>query len=457
MNSKKFSEAMGEIDSKYIDEAIHYKKKSGKKHSWTKWGSLAACLCLALGAAFTVPKLMQPSDIGTTQLQPNNPIISPTQEEPDKQQNENIVIDETMTLEEGLLSEPFGSYMLSEAPSGFAVETIRRYQDETASYLSGLWTKGEGSFDEISWRVSSYDATMENRVTSVDDTKNYDLSLYSFPLADSVPEELFEVVDHPIFDIDELTLEAVSRRAYSINESNDTGEIRMTFGVRYGDIVVDVTTKGVSPEWIYEQLINLKDVGNNEQDMAAKRAAQNVTVDETMTLEEAQRSEPFGGYMLSEAPSGFTAETIRRYQDETVNYLSGFWTKGEGSFDEISWRVSSYDATMENRVTSVDDTKNYDLSLYSFPLADSVPEELFEVVDHPIFNMDELTLDAINRRAYSINESGDTSESRMTFGVRYGDVVVEVTTKGVSAQWIYDQLMNIYNIKAALTLEVVTK
>lgn len=254
MNSKKFSEAMGELDSKYIDETIHY-KKAGKKHSWTKWGSLAACLCLALGAVFTVPKLMQPSDIGTTQ--PNNPIVSPIQEEPDKQQNENTVIDETMTLEEGLLSEPFGSYMLSEAPSGFTVETIRRYQDETANYLYGLWTKGEGSFDEISWRVSSYDETMESRVTSVDDTKNYDLSLYPFPLADSVPEELFEVVDRPIFNIDELTLEAVSRRAYSINESNDTGEIRMTFGVRYGDIVVDVTTKGVSPEWIYEQLMNV--------------------------------------------------------------------------------------------------------------------------------------------------------------------------------------------------------
>ena len=451
MNSKKFSEAMSELDSKYIDEAIHYKKKSSKKHNWTKWGSLAACLCLALGAAFTVPKLMQPSDIGDIGTpQPSNPIISPIQEEPHKQQTDNSVIDETMTLEEAQLSEPFGGYMLSEAPSGFTVETIRRYQDETANYLSGLWTKGEGSFDEISWRVSSYDDTMENRVTSVDDTQNYDLSLYPIPLADSVPEELFEVVDHPIFNIDELTLEAVSRRAYTINESSDTDAIRMTFGVRYGDIVVDVTTKGVSPEWIYEQLIELKDVGSNTQDMAAKRAAQNVIVDETMTLEEAQLSEPFGGYMLSEAPSGFTSDIIRRYQDETVNYLSGFWTKGEDSFDEISWRVSSYDATKENRVTSVDDTKNYDLSLYSFPLADSVPEELFEIVDHPIFNMDELTLEAINRRAYSINESNGTSAIRMTFGVRYGDVVVEVTTKGVSAQWIYDQLVNVYHDKSCI-------
>ena len=449
MNAKKFSEAMSEVDDKYYEEAINYKKRA-KKPVWAKWGTVAACLCLVLGAVFTVPKLTQPSDIGTQPPQPSNPIISPAQDETNKQEAQDIVIDETMTLEEAQHSEPFGGYMLSEAPSGFTAETIQRYQDENANYLYGLWTKGEGSFDEISWRVSFYDETMENRVTSVDDTQNYDLSLYTFPLADSVPEELFEIVDRPIFNIDELTLEAVSRRAYSINENNDTSKIRMSFGVRYGDIVVEVTTKGVSPEWIYDQLIKLETASNNTQDKTTKRAAQNVIVDETMTLNEAQRSEPFGGYMLSEAPSGFTDETIRRYQDENANYLSGFWTKGEGSFDEINWRVSSYDKTMENRITSVDDTKNYDLSLYSFPLANSVPEELFEIVDCPIFNMDELTLEAVSRRAYSINENNDTSKIRMSFGVRYGDIVVEVTTKGVSPDWVYDQLTNIYQNKSCI-------
>lgn len=47
MNSKKFSEAMGELDNEYIDEAIHYKKKV-KKPVWVKLGAIAACLVLAL-------------------------------------------------------------------------------------------------------------------------------------------------------------------------------------------------------------------------------------------------------------------------------------------------------------------------------------------------------------------------------------------------------------------------
>lgn len=44
MNSKKFSEAMSELDSRYIDEAIHYKKKYRKRF----FPLAAACVCLVL-------------------------------------------------------------------------------------------------------------------------------------------------------------------------------------------------------------------------------------------------------------------------------------------------------------------------------------------------------------------------------------------------------------------------
>ncbi len=47
MNSKKFSEAMNELDTKYVDEAINYKKKT-KKLVWTKLGTIAACLAVVI-------------------------------------------------------------------------------------------------------------------------------------------------------------------------------------------------------------------------------------------------------------------------------------------------------------------------------------------------------------------------------------------------------------------------
>lgn len=53
MNSKKFTEAMSEIDNKYVDEAIGYKKKA-KSPTWLKWGAMAACVCLVVGIAIPI-------------------------------------------------------------------------------------------------------------------------------------------------------------------------------------------------------------------------------------------------------------------------------------------------------------------------------------------------------------------------------------------------------------------
>lgn len=95
-------------------------------------------------------------------------------------------------------------------------------------------------------------------MTTAADTRNYYMSLYPIPLCESVPEELRQIIDHPIFSIDELTQEVVNRRAYYVNDSGDTAGARMTFGVLYGEVLVEVTTKGVSPEWLYEKLNSLK-------------------------------------------------------------------------------------------------------------------------------------------------------------------------------------------------------
>lgn len=57
MNAKKFSDAMSELDTKYVDEALNYKKKA-KKPRWMKWGAMAACLCLIAAGVFTLPRFI---------------------------------------------------------------------------------------------------------------------------------------------------------------------------------------------------------------------------------------------------------------------------------------------------------------------------------------------------------------------------------------------------------------
>lgn len=59
MNVKKFSDAMSALDTKYVDEALNYKKKA-KRPTWVKWGAIAACLCLILCIA-AIPRLRNSS------------------------------------------------------------------------------------------------------------------------------------------------------------------------------------------------------------------------------------------------------------------------------------------------------------------------------------------------------------------------------------------------------------
>ena len=92
-------------------------------------------------------------------------------------------------------------------------------------------------------------------------------------------------------------------------------------------------------------------------------------------------------------PEGFTDEGTRRYIDSDENYLSTLFTSG---LNEISMKISFYNEnTMSKRLTSVKDTENYDLNLYPIPRGETIPKNLYEVVNNPIFDLNELTLDTV--------------------------------------------------------------
>ena len=150
-----------------------------------------------------------------------------------------VIFDKPLSHKEALNLEPYGTYFLSEIPESFAEESIRHYQDQYTAYLAGLWTRG---YDELSWRVSNLTEEDKHRLTHSEETDRYDLSLYPIPRADSVPEELREVVDNPIFYAEELTPELVWARAYKSDEQGDSSGWRMSFSVLYGDVIIKVSS-----------------------------------------------------------------------------------------------------------------------------------------------------------------------------------------------------------------------
>ena len=159
------------------------------------------------------------------------------------------------TLSEARTEPDFGGYLPTELPDGFAESSIRRFRFDDSNYLSALWSRG---LNDLSWVVTHYTEADAHRLTGINELENYDLSLYPIPRADSVPEELREIVDDPIFDAEELTLEAVYRRAYKVQDAGDTDGWRMRFSVRYGDVLISISSKGVEPEWLFDQLIRLR-------------------------------------------------------------------------------------------------------------------------------------------------------------------------------------------------------
>jgi hypothetical protein len=164
--------------------------------------------------------------------------------------------------------------------------------------------------------------------------------------------------------------------------------------------------------------------------------------EDRMSLDEAYADIDFGAYLPTEIPVGFVFEDAQRFINQEQNVLYVNWTKGMGY---INWRVSLLDDDDKTRITSVDDTKNYDLVLYPIPRADSVPDELREIVENPIFLINELTLDVVQSRTYKTTDAGDDPGQRMRFRVLYEDVLVELSVKGATPEAMFDILQKIKN------------
>ncbi len=151
---------------------------------------------------------------------------------------------------------------------------------------------------------------------------------------------------------------------------------------------------------------------------------------EEVTLEQARESQVFGAYVPAAGPEGyvFSAGSLR----ENENRLSLSWTRG---LDYLEYRYSLYDAGQENRLADPERPEDYDMSCYSIPLSEAVPEEKIPIVDCPIFRVQDLTEAILEARAYFVPEAGDTSGPRIRLGILYEDgVLLEITSKGVTPE-----------------------
>lgn len=157
---------------------------------------------------------------------------------------------EALTAAEAYADADFGAYLCG-APAGFGEQEFRRAPEQLrASFRRG--------YDYVEWSVRMFqEEDRERLITAVTETEQYNVSLYTIPFAESVAAERRAVFDDPIFRVEDLTLDIVKARACRVNDAGDSGGWRSSFSVLCGDTLVQVNTKGVSPEWLYRELVSL--------------------------------------------------------------------------------------------------------------------------------------------------------------------------------------------------------
>jgi len=439
MRGKDFLNKMELIDSVYIEAAE--RKPVKRRYAWVKWGAAAACFCLVLAGAFvasdlrnTPPAMPVPNPDGTIQREeppdvfPSHPILRPGDEgyiEPAPTQSPQTpwtihynevssMIAANRVFVKGVFSEPLNDAELAALmPSADLTCTgYARFDDKGNLLDIEMQTETTLPGSPVAIGLADYffgfDFVLSGtEVVSV--CNGLDYRVYQYQFGNSVELSAYAIINDIYF-------------AFVMNVPQDDLEQAKEEFHRVLECFA-----------YYEE-------GKPDLSLIVPEEIPELTEQMFDTLAQAQTESDFGGYLPSELPTGFGDAAIRRFKFQDANYLSALWSKG---LDNLSWVVDYYIEEDAHRLTSVNDKKNYDLSLYPIPRADSVPNELREIVGDPIFEAEELTLDAVYCRAYKVDDAGDTDGWRMKFSVKYGDVIVSISTKGVDPEWLYQQLVNL--------------
>ncbi len=446
MRGNVFLDKLELVDDKYLEEAEQATGK--KKLSWRKYGTIAACFCLLIAGG-----------VGISHLWREKPPMPPVTEGPmatsTVEKRDDVDVSGSVPLvqitETACPTEPVTPkevfYYNEAAPVAIERIYIPRYFEEELKgkkLLAVLPTNeegmemtgkagfdGEGSLLIVMLTVSTVTVSTGQRQTvavTMSDV-GYALSCYAawspFGEAETVTSQ-YNGVEYTLY-----------RCAYddgattALEASMSVGECRFVFSL------TTATEELNQAKEAFEQvLVAFSKYTDGMPDLSAVVPEEiPESMDETFSLTEAHAVSVFGEYFLRNVPQGYQQEVIRRYKDKWNDYLSGLWSKG---YSDISWKVHFYTDEDASRLTKVSETERYDLALYPIPRAESVPVELQSVVDNPIFAIEELTLDAVWKRAYKVEDESD--EWRMEFSVKYGDILVEVRTEGVTPEWLYEEL-----------------
>lgn len=430
MSKDRVVDSLGRIDDDMIHNVESLRQKK-KRPAWKKWGAMAACFCLLIAAMVAASNMFP----GTSQTPPdiNDFPVHDSSAQIDPNQSEGHQNTEDLRNPWTLHFNKVSSMLAAHRPYIKGVFTESLNDTELAALVpsADLVCTGYARFDD---KGNLLDIEMQTETTLPGSPVSIGLADYFFGfdyvLSGAEVVSVCNGVDYRGYQYQ--FGDKVELSAYTI-----INDIYFAFAM---NVPQDNLEQAKEEFHRVLEYFAYYDEGKPDLSVIVPEEIPELMEQMFNTLSEAQAEPDFGRYMPSELPTGFGDAAIRRFKFQNADYLSALWSKG---LDDLSWVVDHYSEEDAHRLTSVDDKKNYDLSLYPIPRADSVPDELREIVDNPIFEAEELTLEAVYCRAYKVDDAGDTDGWRMRFSVKYGDVIVSVSTKGVDPEWLYQQLVNL--------------
>ena len=391
MRGNELLDHMNLIDPAYVEAADRLPHK--KKQPIVKWSALAACLCLAIAGTLILPKQQQKQALGVPTPDPTETIER--SDEPEVYPEHTILHpgDEGYEAPEPLPVEPderehpreLGTILFNEPTAAM---------DIARAYIPGCFTEGLNEAELAAVTPDRLSAGMElSGFARFDGEGNFlsaslAVQIRSFSNPVSV---VFEKDEPLICYVVEggAAVSTVNGTDFTIYQGSFNEETHwLTAYGMIGDYSITVSYEAaeISLDQAQADLITVLDCftcyGDGKPDFSAITAEYIPEyIFEELTFAEAQADPDFGAYLPTALPEGFAEERFHRHMEQNVNYLSGFWSKGWGSdYADLHWEISYFEKSNKQRLTAAADTQNYDLSLYPIPRADSVPEELREIV-----------------------------------------------------------------------------
>ena len=159
--------------------------------------------------------------------------------------------------------------------------------------------------------------------------------------------------------------------------------------------------------------------------------------EEFSTLAQARQEAEFAPYLPTAEPEGYAAYAGNKefygrlsYQEGTQNMLFVRWSRGYDNVEVDVYRDGAY----PYHLVSPDEPEAYDLRLYTIPWCDSVPEEYRETVDDPAFKAEDMSLAVVEARG----REHDTGGMTWSFDVLHPDgTLVSYRCDGMTAQQVW--------------------